>query len=364
MDDNKILTLASNERIALTPQMRLLFEISHLKCATPSSVSRAGIVHLNVQDLGWTPYITSWIESRTESSGNGSGDVLEKTEDMDIPGGAIHQGERQHLTILMDKYIPSCLEVIRTRFKTVVPIPEICHLQMLCRLLDNLLTPAFLTSENPRELYELYFVFACVWAFGSALSGEGYGQTNQRNDFSGWWISEFKAVRFPVGPTCPTVFDFCIDSDVQALVPWSERVPKFDPDPDLPIYTTLVPTPQSTCIRYFLDLLMRGGQPILLVGPSGCGKTALVEESLGSLTDEFVTRAIPMHYYMTSEMLQGVLENSLEKKAGRTYGPPGNKHIIFFLDDFNAPHMDIYGTAQAHTLLRQHLSYGHWYNIL
>ena len=34
MDDNKILTLASNERIALTPDMRLLFEISTLKSAT------------------------------------------------------------------------------------------------------------------------------------------------------------------------------------------------------------------------------------------------------------------------------------------------------------------------------------------
>ena len=32
MDDNKVLTLASNERIALTKQMRLLFEISNLRC--------------------------------------------------------------------------------------------------------------------------------------------------------------------------------------------------------------------------------------------------------------------------------------------------------------------------------------------
>ena len=41
MDDNKILTLASNERIALTPEMRLLFEISNLKTATPATVSRS-----------------------------------------------------------------------------------------------------------------------------------------------------------------------------------------------------------------------------------------------------------------------------------------------------------------------------------
>lgn len=39
MDDNKILTLASNERIALTPTMRLLFEISNLRTATPATVS-------------------------------------------------------------------------------------------------------------------------------------------------------------------------------------------------------------------------------------------------------------------------------------------------------------------------------------
>ena len=53
MDDNKILTLASNERIPLTKNMRLLFEIHTLKCATPATVSRAGILYLNPQDLNW-----------------------------------------------------------------------------------------------------------------------------------------------------------------------------------------------------------------------------------------------------------------------------------------------------------------------
>ena len=55
MDDNKVLTLASNERIPLTPSMRLLFEISHLRTATPATVSRAGILFLNITDLGWNP---------------------------------------------------------------------------------------------------------------------------------------------------------------------------------------------------------------------------------------------------------------------------------------------------------------------
>lgn len=39
--------------VALTPSMKLLFEIHHLRTATPATVSRAGILYVNPQDLGW-----------------------------------------------------------------------------------------------------------------------------------------------------------------------------------------------------------------------------------------------------------------------------------------------------------------------
>jgi dynein heavy chain len=37
MDDNKMLTLASNERVPLKPHMRLIFEIRDLRFATPAT---------------------------------------------------------------------------------------------------------------------------------------------------------------------------------------------------------------------------------------------------------------------------------------------------------------------------------------
>ena len=36
-------------------------------------------------------------------------------------------------------------------------------------------------------------------------------------------------------------------------------------------------------------------------------------------------------------MLQRVLERPLEKKAGRNYGPPGSKKMVYFVDDMNMP---------------------------
>lgn len=61
-------------------------------------------------------------------------------------------------------------------------------------------------------------------------------------------------------------------------------------------------------------------------------------------------------------MLQKVLEKPLEKKAGRNFGPPGTKTMIYFVDDMNMPEVDEYGTVSPHTIIRQHLDYGHWYD--
>lgn len=124
----------------------------------------------------------------------------------------------------------------------------------------------------------------------------------------------------------------------------------------------LVPTTESVRYRYFLDLLMSHGRPVMLVGNAGCGKTVLINDKLSSLDDNTMVTMIPFNYYTTSLMLQQVMEKPLEKKAGRNYGPPGNKKLIYFIDDMNMPVVDTYGTVQPHTLIRQHLDYNHWYD--
>ena len=57
MDANKVLTLVSNERVPLTDEMRMIFEVNSLANATPATVSRAGILYINESDIGWMPYV-------------------------------------------------------------------------------------------------------------------------------------------------------------------------------------------------------------------------------------------------------------------------------------------------------------------
>ncbi|WAR03796.1 DYHC-like protein [Mya arenaria] len=333
MDDNKVLTLASNERIPLTPSMRLLFEISHLRTATPATVSRAGILFINSTDLGWNPFVQSWIDTREV------------------------QSEKANLLILFDKYVPLCLETMKHRFKKITPIVEISHVQMLCHLLECLLTPENAPPDCPKELYELYFVFAAVWAFGGCTFQDQL--VDYRVEFTKWWITEFKTIKFPAQGT---LFDYYIDNETHKFEPWTRMVQKFELDPDQPLQAALVHTSETTRVKWFLDMLVDKKHPVMLVGNAGTGKTVLMNDKLRSLSEDFMVANVPFNFYTTSHMLQGVLEKPLEKKAGRNFGPPGTRRLIYFVDDMNMPEVDKYFTVQPHTLMRQHIDHSHWYD--
>ncbi|KAH0505566.1 Dynein heavy chain 6, axonemal [Microtus ochrogaster] len=73
LDDNKMLCLANSERIKLTPQIHMLFEVQDLKVASPATVSRCGMVFVDPEELKWMPYVKTWMSKmskRLPSSGD------------------------------------------------------------------------------------------------------------------------------------------------------------------------------------------------------------------------------------------------------------------------------------------------------
>lgn len=84
------------------------------------------------------------------------------------------------------------------------------------------------------------------------------------------------------------------------------------------------------------------------------------EEKWGKKKDEGQKVTFYLIGGQNDAFVSGILEKPLEKKAGRIYGPGGNKKLVYFIDDMNMPEVDPYGTVQPHTLIRQHIDYGHW----
>ena len=68
MDDNKILTLANNDRIPmLRPNVTLQMEVEDLRNASPATVSRAGVIFISSNDLGWRPVALGYLKKRRKA---------------------------------------------------------------------------------------------------------------------------------------------------------------------------------------------------------------------------------------------------------------------------------------------------------
>ena len=53
-----------------------------------------------------------------------------------------------------------------------------------------------------------------------------------RVEFSKWWVTEFKHIKFP---SQGTIFDYFLDHETKKWLPWREKVSKFVLDPDMPL---------------------------------------------------------------------------------------------------------------------------------
>ena len=347
MDDNKVLTLVSNERVPLSDAMRMVFEINSLKNATPATVSRAGILFINETDIGWRPFVESWIQAKEEES------IKAK-----LPG-------------LVDKYVEKIIDGTR-KMATVTPIRVIACVQTFCNLLDGLLG-GIPPEEVGSGVLEHCAVYALMWAFGGPLNVNK--QTDFRKEFSLFMTSTFPDVKFPGEGL---IFDYYFDfdeysqlgeaSDKYQMSHWKPMVPEYTPvsigtgPAEQPFKSLVVPTVDSVRLTDLLKYFVGQDKHVMLVGTAGTGKTTVVKDYLGNLDENSLFNIINMNYYTDSAALQSQIEANIEKRSGKMFGPPATKKMVFFIDDINLPYVEEYGTQNSLSLLRQHLSYGSFYD--
>jgi dynein heavy chain len=348
MDDNKTLTLASNERIPLTAPMRLLFEIGHMKNASPATVSRGGVIFLSDTDVNYMPFINSWIEKRENDN-----------ERSQLLG---------HFT---NAQFAASIEYCKRNFKNIVSQIDLNQAQAVCYLLEGLLeigekSLGGKSCATDPKLLENLFIFATMWGLGSALLVDK--NNDYRKQFDKWWREEWKQLRFPEHGL---IFDYLVDPESNQIVPWTDRVDSYKHDPEEQFANILVSTLDTTRQEYMLNLLMTanntptsasqpsaGKHPVMFIGPAGTGKTAVMKAKLHSLDAETHSNCIiNLNCFTDSMMLQNTMEGQLEKRTGRVYGPVGNKQLVYFVDDLNMPALDKYGTQEPSQLLRQIMDY-------
>lgn len=64
----------------------------------------------------------------------------------------------------------------------------------------------------------------------------------------------------------------------------------------------------------------------------------------------------------TSNQVQEIIESRVEKRTKGVYVPIGGKKLITFMDDFNMPAKDTFGSQPPIELMKLWLDYGFWYD--
>ena len=143
MDDNRILTLANNDRIPmLRPNVTLHFEVEDLRNASPATVSRAGIIYISEADLGYQPMVTSWFATRTKD-----GELIKKH---------------------YDKYVGATIAFMRKECKPKMAIADMSLLTTMNTLMDSMLKD--LVDSPSDEGIERFVIYALIWRCAVRIS--------------------------------------------------------------------------------------------------------------------------------------------------------------------------------------------------
>ena len=196
LDDSKRLTLINCDVIALTRNVRLLFEVDGLAVASPATVSRVGMVFMDIEELGWKPIVRSWLETKNERG----------------------KEWKEFLTETAFRYLDKVLTTKKLNCKELVKSNDSACIRNMCALFDALEEQWIHRKKDmPRDDFNAYtekwFVFSMIWSVGATID-----ESSRRElDIV---IRDIE----PMFPTSNTVFDYYINLKKGDWAPWDEML--------------------------------------------------------------------------------------------------------------------------------------------
>lgn len=193
LDDNKLLTLNNGDRIGLSPNVRLLFEVENLAVASPATVSRAGMIYLDIEELGWKPLVDQWVSEKPSEE------------------------FREFLEELINKYIPKVLKVKKTQCKELVASSETSCVINLCKLFDAMCKNIKQSDDEDNDTFNLYmekwFVFCLIWSIGATV------EEQSRRDID-YILRDIESMF----PHTNTVYEYFLNLEKKDWAPWEDKI--------------------------------------------------------------------------------------------------------------------------------------------
>jgi dynein heavy chain 1 len=380
LDDNKLLTLPNGERLALTENIRIVFEVQDLRFATLATVSRCGMVwfadhivndtmvyHHRLAHLKKEPVVSiqghtfrNWQSTQTEcvaqiESYFCSDEKSEASNDSFVSRALALSAPLKHvMTFSRIRMLTSLFSLLRGGFIKVLEYNE-AH-------------PDFPLSPQLLEAFwGKYLFLSIIWSFGGSLNLQDRLEYTRK-------LQALTSVSFPAevllsasqstsyDVAAVSVLDYEVRVETGEWQVWADRVNAVELDTHKVIAPDVVIETVDT-VRH-VDVLgswLADHRPLILCGPPGSGKSMTLTSVLRSLPDcdlvtlnfssstqpDLILRTFD-HYCKCDKTPTGLVLRPQNK----------SKWLVIFCDEINLPATDAYGTQKVITFLRQIAEHG------
>ncbi|XP_063712959.1 cytoplasmic dynein 1 heavy chain 1-like isoform X4 [Symsagittifera roscoffensis] len=389
LDDNKLLTLPNGERLAVPPNVRIMFEVQDLKHATLATVSRCGMIWFSEEvmtvDMVYHNFLQRLrnvsVEPDDEQAvAGGGGGALQGAQMGDKDKDA--QDKELSPSMQVQNDVAAVLEphfaeggIVSRVLEQAASLDHIMEYTKL-RVLSTLFSMLNQIARNiikynrdhadfplAREKVESYSGKALIYSLIFAAVGDGKLKAREQ---LGAFIAQATTIQLPTMLPNQSIIDFeaTVEGEWQ---PWSNKVPQIEVEthkvgsPDV-----VVPTLDTVRHEALLYTWLSEHKPLVLCGPPGSGKTMTLFSALRALPDMEVI-GLNFSSATTPELLIKTLDQYCEYRKtpnGTVIAPIAlGQWIVLFCDEINLPDQDKYETQRVITFLRQIVEHGGFYRI-
>jgi len=378
LDDNKLLTLPNGERLNLPPNVRVMFEVEHLKYATLATVSRCGMIWFSedvVEPSMVYRYYLSILSSVPLDADDGeSGDLLnrrmEPSSDLTI---SVNLTTQQQIASILQRYFDEG-ELVSSSLAYAESIEHIMDftitraLNTLFSLLNktvrniieyNMQHPDFpLSPERIEQYVTKRLLINIIWAFS------GDAKLDLRAKLGDYLRSQ-TGIDMPPLTTGNSLIDYDVQVSNGEWISWQSRVPAIEIEAhSVTASDVVVPTTDTVRHEEVLYSWLSEHKPLMLCGPPGSGKTMTLFSALRKLPDMEVV-GLNFSSATTPELILKTFEQYCEHRKtpnGVILAPIQiGRWLVVFCDEINLPATDKYGTQRVISFIRQLVeSGGYW----
>lgn len=378
LDDNKLLTLPNGERLNLPSNVRIMFEVEHLKYATPATVSRCGMIWFSEDviepSMIYRNYLDTLATVALDADDEELIDNVTRRPGISAPNASLPNLEiQQSIAGMLEPYftpdglVSTALRHVES-FEHIMDFTTTRALNTLFSLVNKTVRniidynnqhPDFPLSNDRMEQYVTRrLLLNIIWAFSGDCKLDARAEL-------GNFLSSRSGIDVPLITTNLSLLDYDVSVNPDEWVPWQSKVPAIEIEAHaVTASDVVVPTVDTLRHEEVLYSWLSEHKPLMLCGPPGSGKTMTLFSALRKLPDMEVV-GLNFSSATTPELIMKTFEQYCEYRKtpnGVVLSPVQiGRWLVLFCDEINLPAPDKYGTQRVISFLRQLVECGGYY---